>query len=37
MTVLSNKKASAIGLTGFGLTIKGWEKINWQLEKIKFF
>ena len=28
MTILSNKKASAIGLNGFGLTIKGWEKIN---------
>ena len=28
MTILSNKKASAIALNGFGLTIKGWKKIN---------
>ena len=28
MTILSNKKASAIALDGFGLTIKSWEKIN---------
>ena len=28
MIILSNKKASAIALNGFGLTIKGWEKIN---------
>ena len=28
MTILSNKKSSAIALNGFGLTIKGWKKIN---------
>ena len=28
MTILSNKKASAIALDGFGLTIKSWKKIN---------
>ena len=28
MTVLSNKKANAIGLEGFGLTIKNWKKLG---------
>ena len=28
MTVLSNKKANAIGLDGFDLTIKNWEKLG---------
>jgi hypothetical protein len=37
MTILSNKKASAIALNGFGLTIKGWKKINWVLLTKKFF
>jgi hypothetical protein len=37
MTILSNKKASAIALDGFGLTIKSWEKINWLFLNKKFF
>ena len=28
MTILSNKKSNAIGLEGFGLTIKGWKKLG---------
>ncbi len=28
MTVLSNKKSNAIGLDGFGLTIKNWKKLG---------
>jgi len=28
MTILSNKKANAIGLEGFGLTIKKWKKLD---------
>ena len=28
MTVLSNKKSNAIGLDGFGLTIKGWKNLG---------
>ena len=28
MTILSNKKANAIGLDGFDLTIKNWEKLG---------
>ena len=28
MTILSNNKANAIGLEGFGLTIKNWKKIG---------
>ena len=28
MTVLSNNKANAIGLKGFGLTIKNWKKLG---------
>jgi hypothetical protein len=29
MTVLYNTSTSAIGLDGFGLTIKSWEKLGW--------
>jgi 3,4-dihydroxy 2-butanone 4-phosphate synthase/GTP cyclohydrolase II len=28
MTILSNKKSNAIGLDGFGLTIKGWKNLG---------
>ena len=28
MTILSNKRANAIGLEGFGLTIKNWKKLS---------
>ena len=28
MTILSNKKSNAIGLEGFGLTIKGWKRLD---------
>ena len=28
MTILSNKKANAIGLEGFDLTIKNWKKLS---------
>jgi len=37
MTILSNKKASAIALEGFDLTIKSWKKINWLFLSKKFF
>ena len=29
MTILSNKKSNAIGLEGFGLTIKNWKKLSY--------
>ena len=28
MTILSNTKATAIGLEGFGLSIKNWQKLG---------
>ena len=28
MTILSNKKSNAIGLEGFGLTIKDWKRLG---------
>ena len=28
MTILSNTKATAIGLDGFGLSIKNWKKLG---------
>ena len=28
MTILSNKKSNAIGLEGFGLTIKNWKRLG---------
>ena len=28
MTILSNKKANAIAIEGFGLTIKDWKKLG---------
>ena len=28
MTILSNSKKTAIGLDGFGLTIKNWKKLG---------
>ena len=28
MTILSNKKANAIAIKGFGLTIKDWKKLG---------
>ena len=33
MTILSNKKSNAIGLEGFGLTIKNWKRLSYGNEE----